>query len=82
MTTIYRVRRFEIPEAKRTGGMKPLVDTLNKMLFSDYYTGPDQEDIPETDDQERKNERGETLTSEPPLTGGQVNYGGEFTWGR
>lgn len=37
MTTIYKQHRFTIPPENRTEGMRPLVDTLSKMLFTDYY---------------------------------------------
>lgn len=37
MTNIYKVKRFTIPEENRKAGMKPLVDTLSKMLWTDYY---------------------------------------------
>jgi hypothetical protein len=62
MTMIYTEKRFEIPAATRAEGMKPLVDTLSKMLFTDYFeeVSPDQDEQtdPETGDQGAQDERG------------------------
>lgn len=61
---IYTEKRFTIPEENRAAGMKPLVDTLSKMLFTDYFVevSPDQDDQadPETGDQKGRDERGAT----------------------
>ena len=54
MTNIFKVRRFTIPEENRTKGMKSLVETLNKMLFTDYY-----EEIPPDQDDQTDPEKGD-----------------------
>lgn len=54
MTAIYKQHRFTIPPENRKAGMKPLVDTLREMLFTDYYeeieADQDDQTDPETSD--------------------------------
>lgn len=62
VTKIYKVKRFTIPEENRKVGMRPLVDTLSKILFTDYYEEiePDRDDQadPEKGDHGRREDRG------------------------